>query len=122
MFLDVAINSLSVICCRVSPLQKQQVVLMIKKNVDDVITLAIGDGANDCSMIQAASVGVGISGNEGMQAANCADFTITQFSHLRRLILYHGSLSYRRLTTTIYYCFYKNILLSLISVFYFKYF
>ena len=89
---------------------------MIKKHIDDVVSLAIGDGGNDCSMIQAANVGVGISGNEGMQAANCSDFTITQFSYLRHLILYHGALSYRRLCNATYYSYYKNIIVSLITV------
>ena len=42
------------------------------------ITLAIGDGANDVSMIQAAHVGVGISGFEGLQAANSSDYSIAQ--------------------------------------------
>jgi P-type E1-E2 ATPase len=47
------------------------------------VTLAIGDGANDVPMIQRARVGVGISGKEGMQAANSADFTISQFRFLQ---------------------------------------
>lgn len=63
--------------CRVSPLQKSEVVDMVKKQVK-VITLAIGDGANDVSMIQTAHVGVGISGNEGLQAANSSDYSIAQ--------------------------------------------
>ena len=46
---------------RVSPLQKALVVKLVKKN-QKAILLAIGDGANDVSMIQAAHVGVGISG------------------------------------------------------------
>lgn len=62
---------------RVSPLQKSEVVEMVKKQVK-VITLAIGDGANDVSMIQTAHVGVGISGNEGLQAANSSDYSIAQ--------------------------------------------
>ena len=48
---------------RVSPLQKALVVKLVKKN-QKAILLAIGDGANDVSMIQAAHVGVGISGVE----------------------------------------------------------
>lgn len=48
---------------RVSPLQKALVVKLVKKN-QKAILLAIGDGANDVGMIQAAHVGVGISGVE----------------------------------------------------------
>lgn len=50
---------------------------MVKKHVK-AITLAIGDGANDVGMIQTAHVGVGISGNEGMQATNSSDYSIAQ--------------------------------------------
>lgn len=69
---------------RVSPLQKSEVVEMVKKQVK-VITLAIGDGANDVGMIQTAHVGVGISGNEGLQAANSSDYSIAQVSRMARL-------------------------------------
>lgn len=66
-----------VICCRVSPLQKALVVTLVKEGVG-AMTLAIGDGANDVSMIQAADVGVGISGEEGLQAVNSSDYAIAQ--------------------------------------------
>lgn len=69
--------SLSLSLCRVSPLQKSEIVDMVKKHVK-AITLAIGDGANDVGMIQTAHVGVGISGNEGMQATNSSDYSIAQ--------------------------------------------
>ena len=52
--------------------------------------LFIGDGGNDVSMIQAADVGLGIVGKEGKQASLAADFSVTQFSHIARLILVHG--------------------------------
>lgn len=65
-------------------------VKLVKKNVEESVTLAIGDGANDVSMIQAAHVGVGISGLEGLQAARSADFAIAQFRFLRKLLLVHG--------------------------------
>lgn len=68
---------MSVLFCRVSPLQKSEIVDMVKKHVK-AITLAIGDGANDVGMIQTAHVGVGISGNEGMQATNSSDYSIAQ--------------------------------------------
>jgi P-type E1-E2 ATPase len=70
-------------------------------------SLAIGDGANDVSMIQAAHVGVGISGEEGLQAANAADYSIGQFRFLKRLLLVHGRWSYRRVSKLILYSFYK---------------
>lgn len=41
--------------------------------------LAIGDGANDVAMIQAADIGVGIMGKEGRQAVNNSDYAIGRF-------------------------------------------
>ncbi|KAL7423375.1 hypothetical protein Q5752_002678 [Cryptotrichosporon argae] len=98
----------TVVCCRVSPLQKAQIVHLIKDNLG-VMTLAIGDGANDVSMIQAADVGVGISGEEGLQAVNSSDYAIAQFRFLRPLLLVHGHWSYFRNSTMICNFFYKNI-------------
>ena len=55
------------------------------------ITLAIGDGANDCPMLQKAHVGVGISdGKEGMAAVLVSDFAIPRFAMLAPLLLVHG--------------------------------
>jgi len=101
----------SVICCRVSPLQKALVVTLVRE-ADLAITLAIGDGANDVGMIQAAHVGVGISGKEGMQAVLASDYAIAQFKFLKRLLLVHGRWSYKRVTRLILYCFYKNVVLT----------
>lgn len=92
-----------VICCRVSPLQKALVVRLVRDNLK-VMTLAIGDGANDVSMIQAADVGVGISGEEGLQAANSADYAIGQFRFLKKLLLVHGHWSYARNGTLYVLC------------------
>ena len=69
----------AVVACRVSPKQKAEVVQLVQDNVPDVTTLSIGDGANDVPMIKAATVGIGISGQEGMQAVNSSDFAIAQF-------------------------------------------
>lgn len=109
-FLDLAILCKAVICCRVSPLQKALVVKLVKRNLKSLL-LAIGDGANDVSMIQAAHVGVGISGVEGLQAARSADVAIGQFRYLRKLLLVHGAWSYQRISKVILYSFYKNIAL-----------
>ena len=106
----------AVICCRVSPLQKALVVKLVRNNVSEVVTLAIGDGANDVSMIQAAHVGVGISGQEGLQAARAADFAIAQFRFLRKLLLVHGGWAYSRISKVIVYSFYKNVTLYLIQL------
>ncbi|GAA5846250.1 hypothetical protein JCM3766R1_000765 [Sporobolomyces carnicolor] len=109
-FLELAVMCKAVVCCRVSPLQKALVVKLVKKNLKAIL-LAIGDGANDVSMIQAAHVGVGISGVEGLQAARSADVAISQFRYLKKLLLVHGTWSYQRLSKLILYSFYKNIAL-----------
>jgi phospholipid-translocating ATPase len=99
----------SVLCCRVSPAQKAAVVSMVKSGLD-VMTLSIGDGANDVAMIQEADVGVGIAGVEGRQAVMSADYAIGQFRFLQRLVLVHGRWSYRRMAEAIANFFYKNMI------------
>ncbi|KAK3823106.1 MAG: hypothetical protein J3Q66DRAFT_330871 [Benniella sp.] len=117
IFLELAVMCKAVVCCRVSPLQKALVVKLVKRNKDSIL-LAIGDGANDVSMIQAAHVGVGISGLEGLQAARSADFAISQFRFLKKLLLVHGAWSYQRLSKLILYSFYKNICLYMTQFWY----
>ncbi|XP_026658040.1 phospholipid-transporting ATPase 1 isoform X3 [Phoenix dactylifera] len=96
-----------VLCCRVAPLQKAGIVALIKNRTDDM-TLAIGDGANDVSMIQMADVGVGISGQEGRQAVMASDFAMGQFRFLVTLLLVHGHWNYQRMAYMILYNFYRN--------------
>jgi phospholipid-translocating ATPase/phospholipid-transporting ATPase len=103
----------AVVACRVSPDQKRQMVDLIKKGVQGVQTLAVGDGANDVAMIQEAHVGVGIKGEEGLQAVNSADYAIAQFRYLTPLILKHGRYNYLRMSRLVCYIFYKNIMMSL---------
>jgi phospholipid-transporting ATPase len=62
----------------------------IVKTLGNSTVLAVGDGANDVAMIQTANVGVGITGEEGLQAASASDYSIAQFQYLQRLILVHG--------------------------------
>ncbi|KAJ9527131.1 hypothetical protein QJQ45_025174, partial [Haematococcus lacustris] len=73
------------------------------------IMLAIGDGANDVAMLQAADVGVGLMGREGRQAANSADYVLPNFRHLIPLLFVHGSLCRHRLARLASYSFYKNV-------------
>ncbi|KAF7228032.1 phospholipid-transporting ATPase VB [Nothobranchius furzeri] len=107
-FVDLAKRCRTVLCCRVTPLQKSEVVKLIREKLK-VMTLAVGDGANDVNMIQAADVGIGISGQEGMQAVMASDFAISRFKHLRKLLLVHGHWCYTRLANMIIYFFYKNV-------------
>jgi phospholipid-translocating P-type ATPase (flippase) len=111
----------SVIACRLTPVQKQQVVGLVKKDsVPAATTLAIGDGANDCSMIMEANVGVGIFGKEGRQAANNSDFAIGEFKFLRRLLLIHGRWNYSRQSRVFLYSVHKNMVISF-SLFWYRF-
>ncbi|XP_057971063.1 phospholipid-transporting ATPase 1-like isoform X2 [Malania oleifera] len=104
---DLAISCRVVLCCRVAPLQKAGIVDLVKSRTDDM-TLAIGDGANDVSMIQMADVGIGICGQEGRQAVMASDFAMGQFRFLKRLLLVHGHWNYQRVGYLILYNFYRN--------------
>lgn len=105
-----------VLCCRVTPVQKQEIVALVKKAIPSSITLAIGDGANDVNMITEAHVGVGIKGVEGQQAARAADYAIGEFKILKRLLFFHGRENYRRNAKLVLYNFYKNTLLNFPNV------
>ena len=124
-FLQLALEAHTVICCRVTPQQKAQVVELVKHGVSGVAggkqertTLAIGDGGNDVSMIQAASVGVGLVGREGLQASRASDFSLAKFRFLAKLILVHGRWSYRRTAFIAHYCFHKSLFLAFMQIFY----
>jgi magnesium-transporting ATPase (P-type) len=80
------------------------------------ITLAIGDGANDCNMIQEANIGIGIFGNEGMRAVQVSDFAIGEFKLLAKLLLVHGRINYIRIAEMINYFIYKNFVMTMIQV------
>ena len=114
IFLNIAQHASSVICCRISPIQKAQIVKMMKNYDKNGITLAVGDGGNDVSMIMEAHIGVGIYGEEGMRAVQSGDFAIGEFKILNRLLFYHGRNSYIRNSECILYFFYKNLVFTLV--------
>ncbi|KAM3938334.1 phospholipid-transporting ATPase IC-like [Leptodactylus fuscus] len=116
-FVDLACECSSVICCRVTPKQKAMVVELVKK-YKKAVTLAIGDGANDVNMIKTAHIGVGISGQEGMQAVMSSDYSFAQFRYLQRLILVHGRWSYIRMCKFLSFFFYKNFAFTLVHFWY----
>ncbi|XP_055135052.2 probable phospholipid-transporting ATPase IM isoform X4 [Symphalangus syndactylus] len=111
--LELACMCKTVVCCRVTPLQKAQVVELVKK-YRNAVTLAIGDGANDVSMIKSAHIGVGISGQEGLQAVLASDYSFAQFRYLQRLLFVHGRWSYFRMCKFLCYFFYKNFAFTLV--------
>uniref|UniRef100_A0A336KFC8 Phospholipid-transporting ATPase n=1 Tax=Culicoides sonorensis TaxID=179676 RepID=A0A336KFC8_CULSO len=112
-FVQLIQNCKTVLCCRSTPLQKAFLVKMVQ-NYLNVVTLAIGDGNNDVSMIQLANLGIGICGQEGMQSVMASDFSIPRFRFLKYLLLVVGFWSRDRLTRLILYFFYKNAAFVLI--------
>lgn len=112
-FIQILLQCKSVVVCRSTKDQKAQMVSLIQKVIKgQVLVLAIGDGANDVPMIKKADVGVGIAGKEGRQAAQNADYVVTQFKHLERLVLFHGRLNYVRTSKMVLYFLFKNLVLS----------
>uniref|UniRef100_A0A8C9THF6 Phospholipid-transporting ATPase n=1 Tax=Scleropages formosus TaxID=113540 RepID=A0A8C9THF6_SCLFO len=109
LFLQICQNCTAVLCCRMAPLQKAQIVKMVKNSKGNPITLSIGDGANDVSMILEAHVGIGIKGKEGRQAVRNSDYAIPKLKHLKKLLLAHGHLYYVRIAHLVQYFFYKNL-------------
>eukprot|EP01138_Halocafeteria_seosinensis_P003273 gb/GECG01003348.1/.p1 GENE.gb/GECG01003348.1/~~gb/GECG01003348.1/.p1 ORF type:complete len:1398 (+),score=180.54 gb/GECG01003348.1/:1-4194(+) len=113
-FAAIALSANTVICCRVNPRQKAQLVSLVRDAERTV--LSIGDGGNDVSMIQEAQVGVGIRGKEGLQAARAADYQISFFKHLLRLVLIHGRYSYYRTSLVGQYSFYKSFVFCFMQI------
>ena len=112
LFMNLFNISNTIICCRVSPKQKAELVAIVKLFNPNKSALAIGDGANDVGMILEADVGIGIQGIEGTEASRASDYSLVQFSHLQKLLLFHGREAYRRNSFYIIYEFYKNIVFT----------
>uniref|UniRef100_A0A8B9HRB2 Phospholipid-transporting ATPase n=1 Tax=Astyanax mexicanus TaxID=7994 RepID=A0A8B9HRB2_ASTMX len=122
-FVELACQCPAVVCCRCSPTQKAQIVRLLQQHTANR-TCAIGDGGNDVSMIQAADCGIGIEGKEGKQASLAADFSITQFKHIGRLLVVHGRNSYKRSAALGQFVMHRGMIISTMqavfsSIFYF---
>ncbi|XP_069894914.1 probable phospholipid-transporting ATPase IIB isoform X3 [Dipodomys merriami] len=122
-FVELACQCPAVVCCRCSPTQKAHIVTLLRQHTGRR-TCAIGDGGNDVSMIQAADCGIGIEGKEGKQASLAADFSITQFRHIGRLLMVHGRNSYKRSAALGQFVMHRGLIISTMqavfsSVFYF---
>ncbi|XP_061636277.1 phospholipid-transporting ATPase IK isoform X2 [Phyllopteryx taeniolatus] len=114
-FMNLAQQCHTVLCCRVTPGQKADVVTLVRKHTSS-ITLSIGDGANDVNMIKTAHVGVGLTGVEGGQAVQNADFSLSSFRFLQRLLLVHGRWSYRRISLFLRYFLFKTCSFALVHL------
>ncbi|PGH11760.1 hypothetical protein AJ79_04661 [Helicocarpus griseus UAMH5409] len=110
-FITIAVLLPAVIACRCSPTQKAEIATLIRKHTKKRIS-CIGDGGNDVSMIQAADVGIGIVGKEGRQASLAADFSITQFHHLTKLLVWHGRNSYKRSAKLAQFIMHRGLIIS----------
>lgn len=116
-FVDVAAMAPAAVACRCSPTQKAAVVRLLQERKGKRVA-AIGDGGNDVGMIQQAHAGIGIPGKEGMQASLAADFSITSFAHLTRLLLWHGRNSYRRSARLAQFVIHRGLIISIIQTVY----
>lgn len=116
-FVKVAVKLPAVIACRCTPQQKADVAILIKTSTKKRVC-CIGDGGNDVSMIQAADVGVGIVGKEGKQASLAADFSITQFCHLTKLLVWHGRNSYKRSAKLAQFVIHRGLIISVCQTVY----
>lgn len=116
-FISVAVQLPTVVACRCSPTQKAEVAKLIKDFTKKRVC-CIGDGGNDVSMIQAADVGVGIVGKEGRQASLAADFSIEQFFHLTKLLVWHGRNSYKRSAKLAQFVIHRGLIIAVCQTMY----
>ncbi|KAJ5674673.1 uncharacterized protein N7477_004607 [Penicillium maclennaniae] len=116
-FISVAVLLPAVIACRCSPTQKAEIAELIRQYTKKRVC-CIGDGGNDVSMIQAADVGIGIVGKEGKQASLAADFSITQFHHLTKLLVWHGRNSYKRSAKLAQFIMHRGLIISICQTMY----
>jgi len=116
-FISLAVLLPAVIACRCSPTQKADVASQIRHHTRKRVA-CIGDGGNDVSMIQAADVGIGIVGKEGRQASLAADFSITQFHHLTKLLVWHGRNSYKRSAKLAQFVIHRGLIISVCQTVY----
>ncbi|PKY06786.1 phospholipid-transporting ATPase NEO1 [Aspergillus campestris IBT 28561] len=110
-FISIAVLLPAVVACRCSPTQKAEVADLIRQYTKKRVC-CIGDGGNDVSMIQAADIGLGIVGKEGRQASLAADFSITQFHHITKLLVWHGRNSYKRSAKLAQFIMHRGLIIS----------
>lgn len=118
-FLELCRQAEAVLCCRLTPMQKAEVVRLVKQSRSpEPVTCAVGDGANDVPMIIEAHVGIGLFGKEGRQAVRASDYALGKFRFLQRALLFHGFNFYWRSANVVLYFFYKNLVFVLAQAYF----
>ena len=100
-----------IIAARVSGVQKRLVVEQFNKR--GLVTLAVGDGANDVAMLQHANVGIAVDSKETDAAQRASDYKLDQFRGLKPLLIL-GSQCYTTLCKVYLWNDYKSLMLALI--------
>ena len=113
-FFEVACKAPVVCVWRWSPTQKAIITQKVIKYTGKRVAW-VGDGGNDVGMILESNVGIGIVGKEGKQASLAADFSINQFSYLKRLLLWHGRQSYKRSSLLSQFIIHRGLIISVIQ-------
>ena len=113
-FFEIACKAPVVCVCRCSPTQKAIITQKVRKYTGKRVA-CVGDGGNDVGMILESNVGIGIVGKEGRQASLAGDFSINQFSFLKRLILWHGRQSYKRSALLSQFVIHRGLIISIIQ-------
>eukprot|EP01054_Gregarina_sp_Poly1_P010203 Gregarina_sp_Poly_1__10202@NODE_704_length_6682_cov_70_537566_g531_i0_p1_GENE_NODE_704_length_6682_cov_70_537566_g531_i0NODE_704_length_6682_cov_70_537566_g531_i0_p1_ORF_typecomplete_len1111_score153_04PhoLip_ATPase_C/PF16212_5/1_4e03PhoLip_ATPase_C/PF16212_5/6_5e47Hydrolase/PF00702_26/1_4e36E1E2_ATPase/PF00122_20/2_1e22Cation_ATPase/PF13246_6/9_5e17Cation_ATPase/PF13246_6/2_4e02PhoLip_ATPase_N/PF16209_5/3_7e15PhoLip_ATPase_N/PF16209_5/9_4e03Hydrolase_3/PF08282_12/0_00055HAD/PF12710_7/6_9e03HAD/ len=116
LLVNVSSKCRAVLCCRCSPTQKSQIVKVVKTYNPTLRLAAVGDGGNDVPMIQTADCGIGIVGLEGKQASLASEFSITEFKHLKRLLLWHGRLAHQRSANLSGFVVHRGLVISSVQV------
>jgi phospholipid-transporting ATPase len=120
-FMELILQSKVLIGARLSPMQKAEIVQLVKEFQPGEVCLALGDGINDICMLNEAHIGVSVAHSNvahQLQEGDCtalnlhADYSLGQFKHLKTLLLQHGRESYRRNTYLIFFCIFKNLLIT----------
>jgi phospholipid-translocating ATPase len=114
IFLKKAPLANSVVLCRCAPKQKSIIASLLKNKLNKVVC-SVGDGGNDVGMIQASSLGIGIEGREGRQASLASDISVIEFSHLQKLLFWHGRLSYLRTSKLCNFVIHRGIIVTVIQ-------
>uniref|UniRef100_A0A8C5CFI5 Phospholipid-transporting ATPase n=1 Tax=Gadus morhua TaxID=8049 RepID=A0A8C5CFI5_GADMO len=123
-FMELACQSPAVVCCRCAPTQKAQIVRLLQERTGK-LTCAVGESPRPHALLRPSNCTIDPTKQcEGKQASLAADFSVTQFKHLGRLLMVHGRNSYKRSAALSQFVIHRSLCISTMqavfsSVFYF---